>query len=136
MTKCDSRILTAAMARNVLKDFWLCHIEWQCDAIALNYLTSARCSFDPCRAWSCRLEVFSVFFGRNNGLYATAQKSVPNVVAIITLISEQQSGLFHANGHQVFNRIVIPSLRTCEDEAKRVFLTVCKGVDFCRKAAA
>jgi len=67
--------------------------------------------------------VFPVRFGRNNGLYATAQKSVPNVVAIITFIGEQQPGLFDRNGHQVFNCIVIRSFSACENEAMRAPLT-------------
>jgi hypothetical protein len=123
LTKCGSYILTAAIARSASKDFLAFCFEWQCGGIALTYQTYAQYGCDPCKVGSRRLEGFFGSFWARYGLYSTAQKSIPNTVAIIALIGEQQSGLLRWNGHQVFNCILIRSFSACENEAKRASQT-------------
>jgi hypothetical protein len=80
--------------------------------------------------------VLPVRFRRNDWLYSVYKKLLSYVVTIITLVGQKQSRLGNWHGEQVWHGDIIRSLAARQDEAKRASLTICAGVDFCRKAAA
>ncbi|MCY1234341.1 hypothetical protein D9M68_172200 [compost metagenome] len=57
-------------------------------------------------------------------------------IAVIAFIGKEVLRLADRYRQQIMNGVVIRSLATRQDEAQRASLTVCTGVDFCRKAAA
>ncbi len=57
-------------------------------------------------------------------------------VTVVAFVSKEQPRLADWYRQQVRNGVVVRSLSARQDEAKRASLTVCSGVDFCRKAAA
>lgn len=64
------------------------------------------------------------------------QKFFAQEIAVIAFIGKEEPRLADRYRQQIMNGVVIRSLATRQDEAERASLTVCTGVNFCRKAAA
>ena len=70
---------------------------------------------------------------RQNGSH---QQAGTDVVAIESLVRQHFSGLCDRQSQKRLDAEIVGNLPTGQDKAKRASLTVCAGVDFCRKAAA
>ncbi len=80
--------------------------------------------------------ILSVGLWRNDRPDAVDQEFFTHEVTVIAFVGEKQPRLADRYRQQVRNGVVVRSLSARQDEAKRASLTVCSGVDFCRKAAA
>lgn len=80
--------------------------------------------------------VLPVGLRRNDRPDPMDQEFLPYEITVISFVGKEQSRFADRYRQQVRDGIVVRSLATCQDEAKRASLTVCSGVDFRRKAAA
>ncbi len=80
--------------------------------------------------------VFPVRFRRNHWPNAVDQQLFADGVAVVALVSKERFRFANGYGEKRGNGAIIRSLATCQDKAERTSLTVCAGMDFCRKAAA
>ena len=64
------------------------------------------------------------------------QEFLAQEIAVVAFVSKEQPRLADRYRQQVRNGVVVRSLPARQDEAERASLTVCAGVDFCRKTAA
>ena len=64
------------------------------------------------------------------------QQFLAQEITVIAFVGKEQPRFADRYSQQIRNGVVIRCFAARQDEAERASLTVCAGVDFCRKAAA
>lgn len=77
--------------------------------------------------------VLAVGLWRNDRPDPMDQEFFTQEIAVIAFIGKEELRLADRYRQQIMNGVVIRSLATRQDEAEMASLTVCTGVDFCRK---
>ena len=82
------------------------------------------------------LRVLSVCFRWNDRPNPVDQQLLTQEITVVTFVGEEKPWFSDRYRQQIGNGIVIGSLTARQDKAERTSLTLCAGMDFCRKAAA
>jgi hypothetical protein len=80
--------------------------------------------------------ILAVGLRRDHRQDAVDQQVLAKTVTIIPLVAHEQLRFVDGQGQKSQSFIVVRGLAAGQEKAKRASLTVCAGMDFCRKAAA